>query len=113
MRRASLTVLGVLGVAVLSALVYFFWLDSSYTHAFNAIVIGGSEADLRKLAGSPSYVTDGTRWVEPQFPKTESQLVKGCVKELWYAMPWPIPQRYSYCFDKSGALLDKYNWVSG
>jgi hypothetical protein len=50
--------------------------------------------------------------VEPRFPKDESQLVKGCVKELWYAMPWPIPQRYSYCFDKNGALIHKYNWVS-
>ena len=64
------------------------------------------------LFRSPSYVTDGTRWVEPRFPKTDAQLNKGCVKELWYAMPWPIPQRYSYCFDKSGTLVDKYNWVS-
>jgi hypothetical protein len=113
MRRTSLVALGVLlGVAILSAVLYFFWLDWTYAHAFSVMVVGSSEADIRKLAGSPSYVTDGTRWVEPRFPKDESQLVKGCVKELWYAMPWPIPQRYSYCFDKSGALVHKYNWVS-
>ena len=58
-------------------------------------------AKLRRLAGLPSYVTDGTRWAESRFPKTESQLAKGCVRELRYAMPWPTPQRYSYCFDKS------------
>ena len=112
MRRTSLAVSGIVGAVALPAVVYVFWLDSSYTHAFDVMAIGGSEADLRKLAGSPSYVTDGTRWVEPQFPKAEAQLVKRCVKELWYAMPWPIPQRYAYCFDKSGVLLDKYNWMS-
>ena len=76
--------------------------------------VSGSEAKLRRLASLPSYVTDGTRWGEPRFPKTESQLAKGkgCVRELRYAMPWPTPQRYSYCFDKSGSLVDKYNWVS-
>jgi len=112
MRRTGLVALGVVGVATLSAVLYFFWLDSIHTHAFDAMAVGDSEANLRRLAGSPSYVTDGTRWVEPQFPKADSQLVKGCVRELWYAAPWPIPQRYSYCFDKNGSLIHKYNWVS-
>ena len=112
MRRTGLVALGVVGVATLSAVLYFFWLDSIHTHAFDAMAVGDSEANLRRLAGSPSYVTDGTRWVEPQFPKADAQLVKGCVRELWYAAPWPIPQRYSYCFDKNGSLIHKYNWVS-
>jgi hypothetical protein len=112
MRRTSFAVFGVVGAATLSAVVYVFWLDSSYTLAFDVMAIWGSEADLRKRAGSPSYVTDGTRWVEPQFPKAEAQRVTGWVTELWYAMPWPIPQRSPYCFAKSGVLLDKYNWVS-
>jgi hypothetical protein len=48
MRRTSLVTLGVLGVAMLSAvlyLAYFFWLDATYTHAFNVVAMGSSEAE--------------------------------------------------------------------
>ena len=48
MRRTSLVTLGVLGVAMLSAvlyLAYFFWLDATYTHAFDVVAMGSSEAE--------------------------------------------------------------------
>ncbi len=93
--------------------VYVFWLGSKYGDAYEQALVGSTtEARVRELAGSPSYVTDGTRWLEPKYVKTADQLVRGCVNELWYAMPWPLLQRFSFCFDRDGLLVDKYNWVS-
>jgi hypothetical protein len=97
---------------VVLALAYNYWLGSKYGDAYSTVSLGASEMDVRKIAGEPSWVTDGTRWVEPQHAKDASELVPGCVKELWYAMPWPQPVRFSFCFDKSGALVHKYSWVS-
>ena len=97
---------------VVLALAYNYWLGSKYGDAYSTVSLGASEMDVRRIAGEPSWVTDGTRWVEPQHAKDASELVPGCVKELWYAMPWPQPVRFSFCFDKSGALVHKYNRVS-
>jgi hypothetical protein len=85
------------------ALVYVFWLDSKYRDAYRQGAIGSTtEAVVRELAGTPSYVTDGAA----------GHVVPGCVKELWYGMPWPLPLQFSFCFDRNGVLLHKYNWVS-
>ena len=97
---------------VVVALAYNQWLYSKYRDAYVTVELGGAETDVRRIAGEPSWVTDGTRWVEPGYAKDASELVPGCVKELWYAMPWPQPLRFSFCFDKGGALVHKYNWVS-
>jgi len=92
---------------------YVLWLGSRYDNAYEAASLGlATEANVRDVAGDPSYITDGTRWVEPAYAKTADELVPGCVKELWYAMPWPLPHRTSFCFDRNGVLIHKYNWVS-
>lgn len=104
----------VVAVALLAlvALAHNQRLYSKYGGAYASVPLGGTEADVRRIAGEPSWVTDGTRGVEPEHPKSASELVPGCVKELWYAMPWPQPLRFSFCFDKAGVLVDKYNWMS-
>lgn len=85
------------------ALGYLFWLDAKYRDAYAQAAIGSTtEASVRKLAGSPSRVTDATT----------DHLVPTCVKELWYAMPRPLPLQYSFCFDRNDVLVHKYNWVS-
>jgi hypothetical protein len=99
------------GLAVLT-LAYNQWLHSKYREAYGSVPLGAAEVEVTTIAGEPSWVTDGTRWVEPGSAKDASELVPGCVKELWYAMPWPQPLRYSFCFDTNGALVHKYNWVS-
>ena len=98
---------------VVAVVVAYVWsLQSRYGDAFERTSLGATEADLRTAAGSPSYETNGTRSVEPGYAKPPDQHVPGCVKELWYAMPWPMPHRFSYCFDQHGVLVHKYNWVS-
>jgi hypothetical protein len=95
------------------ALAYVYWLDWKHGAAYEEVLVGSTtEAVVRELAGTPSYVTDGTRWVEPKYVKAADQLGPGCVKELWAAKPWPMPQRLSFCFDRDGVLLHKYNWES-
>jgi hypothetical protein len=77
------------------------------------VAAGTTRQALEALAGPPSYVTDGTRWVEPGFRKSDAQLVPGCVEELWYHSGIPfIPSRFSYCFSSDGHLLEKVHWVS-
>ncbi len=97
-------------VAIVVAVVYVFWLDSKYVRAFERTALGSTENELRAVAGAPSWVTDGTRWVGGEYPKSADELVPGCVKELWYRT-LPL-RRFSYCFDQNGILLHKYNWVS-
>jgi len=98
--------------AIVVGVAYVWWLSSRYGSAFERTAVGAAEGDLRAVAGPPSYETDGTRWIEPQHEKSPDQIVPGCVKELWYAMPWPLSQQFSFCFDRNGMLLHKYNWVS-
>jgi hypothetical protein len=96
--------IALIGVLVpILTLTYVSWLDFKYGRAYEQAVIGSTtDAVVRELAGTPSYVTDGATGHD----------VPGCVKELWYAMPWPLPLQFSFCFDRNGALIHKYNWVS-
>ena len=75
--------------------------------------LGSNYKDLVAIAGPPSYETDGTLWVEPQYKKSSDQIIKGCVREAWYES-WPklIPDKFSFCFDSNGILLFKYHWSS-
>ncbi len=82
-----------------------------YERTFDRLTAGSTEAQLTAEAGMPSYVTDGTRWVEPTSAKTADQLVPGCVKELWYDYPWLV-RKDAYCFSGQGVLLAKYDWTS-
>jgi hypothetical protein len=82
-----------------------------YERAFKLVAVGATESALLQAAGPPSYVTDGTRWVEPTSPKDPGQLVQGCVRELWYDYPWLV-RKDAYCFSGQGVLLEKYNWSS-
>jgi len=75
--------------------------------------IGSTYAKLLSVAGKPSYVTDGTLWVEPEYKKEDNQIIKGCVKEAWYeSFVKIIPSKYSFCFDANDIMLNKYHWVS-
>jgi hypothetical protein len=87
--------------------------DRKHAAIFDSTEIGSSKTDLEARAGLPTYKTDGTRWVEPQHEKSADQLVPGCVEEYWYHS-WVvfIPSRWAYCFDKNGAIVGKYHWVS-
>jgi hypothetical protein len=93
----------VVGGVVTATFAYSSWLSSKYGAAFEQATLGSSEATVRILAGDPSYITDGTRWVEPRHVRSTS--------ELWYEVPWVV-QKFSFCFDSSGSLIHKYNWVS-
>lgn len=83
----------------------------SATEAYQNLEVGAAYQELIEIAGTPSYVTDGTRWVEPQYLKGQEQLIPNCTKELWYEH-WLFPSKYSFCFDSLGVLLEKYHWQS-
>ena len=81
--------------------------------AFESVAIGNAESKLIDVAGAPSYTTDGTRWVEPHWPKSEEQMVPGCKTEYWYYSGiFLVPSKWSFCFDEDDKLVDKYHWVS-
>jgi hypothetical protein len=75
--------------------------------------LGWTREQVEHLAGEPSYVTDGTRWVDPAYARSGSELIPGCVTEYWYRS-WVIfiPSRYSYCFNSDGHLIHKFHWFS-
>ena len=104
-------------VAVLGALAAPFLYQRSFDrkHAaiFDRIGVGSSRQELVEAAGPPAYVTDGTRWVEPRYEKSPSQLVPGCVEEYWYESGVPfLPSRWAYCLDQDGAVLERQHWHS-
>ncbi len=88
-------------------------ISPSPSKVMKSLDLGSSYNDVIKIAGSPSYETDGSRWVEPQYTKTKSQMVEGCIKELWYEA-WPsfIPEKYAFCFDSNNILVGKVFWKS-
>ena len=75
--------------------------------------LGSSYQQVISLAGIPSYETDGTLWVEPQYKKDPNQIVENCIRELWYEN-WTklVPNKYSFCFDTKNSLVNKYHWTS-
>jgi hypothetical protein len=80
--------------------------------AFAALELGASRDIVAHLAGQPTYTTDGTRWVEPDHARSESELIPGCVEEFWYYHGITLfPSKWSYCFAENGALVHKYHWV--
>jgi len=106
-----LATIAVLLTALAAPLLYQQSFDRKHAEIFDRIPVGSSRQDLLHMAGSPSYITDGTRWVEPEYEKSPAQLVPGCVEEYWYDSGIPfIPSRWAYCFDERGVLLDKYHW---
>ena len=77
------------------------------------MVVGNAESKLIILAGTPTYTTDGTRWVDLQMPKSVDEIVPGCKREHWYYSGIIlIPSKWSFCFDADDKLVDKYHWVS-
>lgn len=102
-------------VAVLFVLLVFFlaFIPVGPSTAMINLPIGSSYTELIDLAGSPNYETDGALWVEPEHKKSANQIIKGCVKEVWYEY-WTkfIPSKYSFCFDSNNILLHKYHWSS-
>ena len=105
MKRSVLIGLGIVAIAA-ATVTYRSWLRIRYVGAFERIPAGATETELLRLAGPPSYTTDGT--VDPN---GSPRSIRGCAKELWYDVPWAI-QKLSFCFNTSGALIYKYNWVS-
>jgi|SRR5262245_18660900 len=87
--------------------------DRKHAAFFERTEIGSTKAELEARAGLPSYVTDGTRWVEPKCEKSADQLVPGCVEEYWYrSRVVYLPSRWAYCLDKNGVVISKYHWFS-
>lgn len=84
---------------------------SSPGDAMKALPLGSTYDELLIMAGKPSYVTNGTLWVEPQYKKSKDQLIDGCIKEAWYES-YVFPGKYSFCFNANGLLIDKYHWQS-
>ncbi len=93
--------------------VFFFMSHSGASKAMETLPLGSSYEDLLSLAGSPDYETDGTLWVEPKYKKSPDQIIRGCVKEVWYES-WLkfIPSKLSFCFDADNMLVHKYHWSS-
>ncbi len=92
---------------------YWFYFEYRQESAYALMSVGDSRQKLIENAGEPTYVTDGTRWVEPQHKRAESEVIPGCRRELWYRAKYlPIPSKWSYCFDEQERLLQKYHWVS-
>ena len=75
--------------------------------------LGSTYEDLLAIAGTPSYETDGTLWVEPEHKKSPDDIIVGCTREVWYEY-WLkfIPDKFSFCFSSDGILLHKYHWSS-
>lgn len=110
-----LTVLAVCLVVlpILTLAAYWNVYDTAQAKAHNQIELGAKLEQVVELAGQPRYTTDGTLWVEPRFARAENDLITGCTKELWYeARLRFIPSKWSYCFNKSDELIQKYHWVS-
>jgi hypothetical protein len=109
----SFLVVGTAGVAAVGTAGYLAWRDEVHARASASLPLASSQDDLLRALGEPSWTTDGTRGVEPGFAKGPSQLVDGCVEELWYDTGAAVmPSRWSYCFDASGSLIQKYHWLS-
>ena len=100
-------------ISFLALNIYWHRFEKKQAIAFEKMVIGDSIQKLVEIVGSPNYETDGTKWVEPQYNKSENQLSPGCKRELWYkAKLYPLPSKWAYCFDEHGMLVDKCHWVS-
>jgi hypothetical protein len=114
-KRLVVLVVKLVGAGFLCLLVllgYGFWYDKQQSTADDRIQVGATKDAVLRLAGSPAYITDGTRWVEPAYEKPESARVPGCVLEYWYKPRVAVfPSRWSYCFDAHDHLVDKYHWV--
>ena len=88
------------------------WFERKQAQAFAALDLGASRELVVQIAGVPNYVTDGTRWVEPEQARSESELIPGCVEEFWYYHGLRyVPSKWSYCFSADGTLVHKYHWV--
>ncbi len=92
------------------ALAYFLWQENSWAVGFEEVKLGATEKEVISVVGKPQRITDGTVWVEPGYKKSDSELVRGCVKEYWYNVFY-FPVAYSFCFNKRLELIHKYNWV--
>ena len=104
---------GLIVVGVATVIVRVVLFENRQAHAFESLDLGSERDSVVAVAGDPSYITDGTRWVEPAYPRAESELVPGCVEELWYERSLPlVPSKWSYCFSEDGRLVHKYHWVS-
>jgi len=109
-------VLGIAGITLAVLIAYPLiraWLfERRQAQAFAALELGESRDLVVKLAGEPTYTTDGTRWVEPEHPRSQSELIPGCIEEFWYYNGIPyLPSKWSYCFAENGLLVHKYHWV--
>ncbi len=111
MNKRLLFLVGVI-LIIFGLLAYFILKPSKPTLAMETLVLGSSYNQLVAIAGEPSYITDGTAWVEPQHKKATEQLVKGCVKEAWYESKLKLPSKYAFCYSVNDKLLHKYHWSS-
>ena len=100
-------VVAVIGVAL------FMVLSTSPGKAMENVSLGSTYKELLAIAGTPSYETDGTLWVEPHHKITNEQIIEGCVREVWYeSFLNLLPSKYAFCFDSNNILLNKYHWAS-
>jgi hypothetical protein len=90
---------------------YLIWVDGRWADGYAKLEIGDTVDHSILLMGSPSYETDGTRWVEPEFARSERDLIPDCVRELWY-VSFLHPQRIALCFNSDGRLVHKYPYRS-
>jgi hypothetical protein len=97
-------------VSVVGYCVFIQWREYRLITGFNQIDTGSSLREVRRQMGRPERETDGTMWVYGG-NKLPSELVPGCVRELWYVCFW-VPSRYALCFDANEKLISKYNYVS-
>jgi hypothetical protein len=103
--------IGLIFVLVASgSITYFWWQSHHWATGFEAVALGASEREVILLVGTPQRITGGTLWVEPQFKKSNSELMPGCTKEYWYNVFY-FPVAYSFCFNERSVLIQKYNWV--
>jgi len=101
-----------LSAAVIGAALYMVF-SPSPGKAMEKVSAGSTYKELLSIAGTPSYETDGTLWVEPEYKKSKDQIIKGCVREVWYeSFLNLIPSKYAFCFDVNNVLLNKYHWSS-
>jgi hypothetical protein len=110
--RLAASLLAARVVLFLTPVAYQGWFEWRQGRVLEQVALGSSRAELEARLGAPTYVTDGTRSVEPEYPRGWDELIPGCVVEDWYHSRLTfIASRYSYCFDASDRLVHKYHWL--
>ncbi len=87
--------------------VFLFFVVSAcqMSRGYELVAPSMTREEVLEVLGEPTRETDGTVSVFGD-NKVEAELTKGCVSEVWY-FSRVSPQRWAYCFDTEGVLVDK------